>query len=81
MNAQIDLMNRLGEVTTPFLVEHGVEDMITDISGSRLLMERAASQDKKIVEFPEAYHQLHHELEDVTEKTFRTLFQWINDRL
>ena len=47
-----DNLNHLSTLHIPFLILHGNNDSLCNVSGSRLLYEQAASEDKEIHEFP-----------------------------
>ena len=48
LNAMKKFEARLHTIHWPFLVLHGEEDKLGELSGSQLLYEKAASNDKKI---------------------------------
>lgn len=63
----------------PFTVFHGTEDKVVDIRGSRELVQRAASGDKKLEELPGFYHDL---LNDTgCQRVFKDIATWIDARL
>jgi len=68
-------------INLPFLVLHGVDDEIVDISGSRNLMKSSSSTDKSIMEFKGAKHELLHELNDIPETFAMNVKSWINERI
>lgn len=55
------LAARLGEMSLPFLVQHGTEDAFVSMKGSVELFERASSGDKQMRTYPGAGHNLLHE--------------------
>jgi alpha-beta hydrolase superfamily lysophospholipase len=65
-----ELLNALDKITAsmedfdaPFLVLHGTVDKLTNIAGSKALVERAKSKDKTIKIYDGAWHDLLHEPE------------------
>lgn len=71
----------LSDIEWPFLILHGEPDTLTSVKGSKLMFEKAKSKDKKLKLFPDAYHQLHGELEPVKSETLNLIASWITERL
>jgi len=65
-----------GQLTMPLLTMHGTADAFTDIEGSRALNMRAPSRLASLLEWPGAYHELHHEPEKA--KILGAAVSWIN---
>ncbi|AKS36171.1 hydrolase [Mycolicibacterium goodii] len=63
---------RASALTAPLLVVHGEQDRLIPVQGSRLLIERVASEDVHLKVYPELYHEVFNEpeqklvLDDVT---------------
>lgn len=73
-----DMMHTL---QVPFLILHGTSDMLCNLEGSHLLMRQAVSvEDKTIVEFPMAAHQLYLEVPEVRHQARQHTVKWILDR-
>jgi alpha-beta hydrolase superfamily lysophospholipase len=72
------LSAHLGSVEQPFLVMHGTGDCVTDPEGSRLLYERASSNDKEIKLYDGLYHDLWHEPEG--NRVMADLIAWLAAR-
>lgn len=58
-----DLQPRMTAIDRPVLILHGLADTVTEPSGSRLLRDRAASADKRLMLVEGALHDLLHEPE------------------
>ncbi|AQK99533.1 alpha/beta-Hydrolases superfamily protein, partial [Zea mays] len=58
LSVSLDTEKNLHEVSLPFLVLHGTDDVVADPSGSRLLHERASSRDKTLKLYPGMWHVL-----------------------
>ncbi|MQM19899.1 hypothetical protein Taro_052913 [Colocasia esculenta] len=56
--ASLDVEKKLNEVSVPFIIVHGGDDVVTDPSVSRLLYESAASTDKTFKLYPGMWHAL-----------------------
>ncbi|URE27073.1 Monoglyceride lipase [Musa troglodytarum] len=54
----LDIEKNLSQVSLPFLVVHGGDDIVTDPSVSRLLYETASSEDKTLKLYPGMWHAL-----------------------
>jgi acylglycerol lipase len=63
LDGVVELQPLLATISAPLLVLHGGADRVTDPAGSRLLAQRAASEDKKLVVYESALHSLLHEPE------------------
>ncbi|KAF6165761.1 hypothetical protein GIB67_012658 [Kingdonia uniflora] len=53
-----EIEKRLEEVSLPLLIMHGEADVVTDVSVSKALYEKARSSDKKLHLYKDAYHAL-----------------------
>lgn len=80
-NALQEINNNLTNVEWPFLVLHGSDDKITNVSGSKLLFDLASSRDKQIKIHEEASHNLLQELDDVRSAVLAEVAAWISQRL
>eukprot|EP01018_Ginkgo_biloba_P027796 Gb_14439 [translate_table: standard] len=81
LRGSMDLEDRLGEVTVPFLVMHGEDDTVTDPSVSRALYSKAASIDKTIKLYPGMWHCLTSgEPEENIELVFSDIISWLDER-
>ena len=74
MLAQLDL------VKVPFVSFHGNTDMLCNVEGSRLLFEHASSSDKKLVEVPNAAHNLLLDAKSVRTRVLSEVVDWFNQR-
>lgn len=76
------VQGRFAEVTAPFLVVHGTEDGVTSPEGSRMLYERAASEDKELILYEGMYHSLvQGEPEENSERVLGDMRAWIDERV
>ncbi|XP_066311494.1 caffeoylshikimate esterase-like [Miscanthus floridulus] len=66
----LDIEKNLNQVTMPFLVLHGGDDIVTDPSVSKLLFEKASSKDKTFKLYPGMWHALTAELPDDVERVY-----------
>ncbi|XP_014754297.1 caffeoylshikimate esterase isoform X2 [Brachypodium distachyon] len=78
--ASLDIEKNLQEVTLPFLVLHGTDDVVADPSGSRLLHERASSRDKTFKLYPGMYHVLMAEPPADVDRVFADVMSWLDQR-
>lgn len=70
----------LSDIEWPFLILHGEPDELTSVNGAKLMYEKAKSKDKQLKLFPDAFHQLHLELEPVKSETLNLIASWITKR-
>jgi len=69
----------LTDITTPILILHGGGDRIVDSSGSQLLYDQAASEDKTLKIYPELYHEIVNEPE--RDMVLRDMKTWLAGQL
>jgi len=55
------LTDQFSNITVPFLVMHGTDDILTNPEGSKLLYEKAQSADKTLKIYEGYYHELFNE--------------------
>lgn len=68
------------QVTLPFLVLHGGDDIVTDPSVSKLLFEEASGRDKTFKLYPGMWHALTAELPDDVELVYSDIISWLDER-
>lgn len=68
-----------GSLRAPLLALHGTGDHLTDPAGSRELVDRAASSEKRLVVYSDLYHDLPHEPE--REQVVRDVTGWLAARI
>lgn len=69
---------KMPQLTLPFLVMHGTADKLTNPEGSKLLVERAKSEDKTLKLYEGVFHDLLHEPEH--DQILGELAMWIAKR-
>jgi len=70
---------RLPSLTMPTLVLHGTEDRLADVSGSRMIAERAGSPDLTLKTYDGLFHEVFNEPEQ--EKVLDDVVDWLRPRL
>ncbi|GMP28378.1 hypothetical protein CsSME_00003956 [Camellia sinensis var. sinensis] len=76
-----EIERRLEEVSLPLLILHGEADIVTDVSVSKSLYEKASSSDKKLNLYKEAYHSLlDGEPDDMIIRVFDDIISWLDER-
>ena len=75
------LQEKLHELTVPMLIIHGDADEIVPLSGSKLLLDKAKSQDKTLSVYPGMLHSPLCEFPDVRQKVEKEILDWIATRL
>ncbi|MEV0945557.1 lysophospholipase [Rhodococcus sp. NPDC049939] len=70
---------RVPSLTMPTLVLHGTDDRVVDISGSRMIAERAGTQDMTLKTYDGLFHEVFNEPEQ--EKVLDDLVDWLRPRL
>ena len=73
--------NNLSNLTIPLLVLQGEKDKLVVPEGAKMIYKNALSKDKEYKEYPDAFHQLLLELEDVKSDVFKKTLEWMNYRL
>uniref|UniRef100_A0A8R7PW47 Serine aminopeptidase S33 domain-containing protein n=1 Tax=Triticum urartu TaxID=4572 RepID=A0A8R7PW47_TRIUA len=76
----LDIEKNMHEVTLPFLVLQGEDDVVADPEGSRLLHERASSRDKTLKLYPGMWHVLMAEPPADVERIFTDVISWLEER-
>ncbi|KAL7232046.1 hypothetical protein ACSBR2_010127 [Camellia fascicularis] len=75
-----EIERRLEEVSLPLLILHGEADVVTDVSVSKSLYEKASSSDKKLNLYKEAYHSLlDGEPDDMIIRVFDDIISWLDE--
>ncbi|MQM09111.1 hypothetical protein Taro_041981, partial [Colocasia esculenta] len=81
LTASLDVEKNLHQVSLPFLVVHGGDDIVTDPSVSELLYESAASRDKTLQLYPGMCHALTSgEPPESINLVFSDIIAWLNSR-
>ncbi|KAL3523430.1 hypothetical protein ACH5RR_016264 [Cinchona calisaya] len=75
-----ELQGRFNEVTVPFLIVHGGDDVVCDPACAEDLYKRAASEDKTINIYPGMWHQLVGESDEDVERVFGDVVEWLRTR-
>ncbi len=68
-----------GELELPLLILHGGADAIAPPDASRLFFERAASRDKRRIEYPGGYHEPHNDSNRT--EVMADFWGWLEERL
>lgn len=79
LKAMAVLREEMHTIRLPLLVLHGEADALTAPAGSRLLHERAQSDDKRLQLYPALYHEIFNEPE--REQVFEDMLSWCEIRL
>jgi caffeoylshikimate esterase len=76
------LQESFGEVTAPFLAVHGTGDVVTAPEGSKMLYERAPSEDKSLILYDGMCHSLiTGEPDENRDRVLADLRAWIDERV
>jgi alpha-beta hydrolase superfamily lysophospholipase len=67
---------RAKEITLPIMFMHGESDILTPISGSRIMHERVGSSDKTIHTYPNMQHEIMNEVD--RNKVLQTIVDWFD---
>jgi alpha-beta hydrolase superfamily lysophospholipase len=76
---QAEVMRRAGDFRLPLLCLNAGQDTVADPPAVREFFAGVGSGDKRLIEFPEARHELLRELERV--EVFEAILNWIRERL
>jgi alpha-beta hydrolase superfamily lysophospholipase len=69
---------QVGSLTLPLLLVHGSEDRLVSVRGSRMVYERASSQDKTLEIYDGLYHEVLNELPADRERVLADILAWLN---
>ncbi|XP_026385822.1 caffeoylshikimate esterase-like [Papaver somniferum] len=76
------IQNNFSKVTAPFLTVHGTSDGVTCPSSSRLLYEKASSEDKSLKIYEGMYHSLiQGEPDENSQRVLDDMREWIDERV
>lgn len=81
LTASLELEASLAEVATPFLCVHGDADEIVSLEGSKLLVEKAKTQDKTLSVYPNMLHAPLCEFPEVRSKVEQEILSWLRERV
>lgn len=70
--------DHLGELRLPLLLVHGEADAAVTVQGSRLAYAQAASIDKKLITYPDLYHEIMNEPQQA--EVLGDIIAWLNAR-
>lgn len=73
------IQSNMDQFKLPVLIMHGTEDRLTNVEGSKMLHEQAASEDKTLKLYEGLYHEILNEPEQ--EQVIEDILQWIEKRL
>ncbi|XP_077215502.1 caffeoylshikimate esterase-like [Tasmannia lanceolata] len=77
----LDIEKKLDQVSLPFMIVHGGDDIVTDPSVSRLLYEPTSSSDKTFKLYPGMWHALTSgEPPENIELVFSDIVAWLDER-
>ncbi len=74
-----ELPSRMSDIKLPVLIMHGADDRLSAPEGSRMLFERAGSEDKTLKLYEGFYHEIFNEPE--REQVFNDMESWLNARV
>ncbi|MCO5569476.1 hypothetical protein L7F22_023188 [Adiantum nelumboides] len=81
LTASLEMEQRMEDITLPFLVLHGEDDVITDASVSKGLHESSSSIDKSIIMYPGMWHGLlFGEPDSNIDLVIRDITSWLSKR-
>lgn len=72
---------QLEKLKLPLLIFQGGKDKLVNAQGAQILLDAAASDDKKLVKYEEAFHNLFVETDDVKIPVLKETIDWINGHL
>jgi alpha-beta hydrolase superfamily lysophospholipase len=73
------LQTEAGRFAVPLLVQHGAADRMVPLDGSRRFVARVGHPDRRLIEYPGAYHALLADLD--SERVLADLADWMLERL
>jgi len=79
IDAAAETQARLKEITIPIMVQVGMRDTLCDPNVGKFVHEHVSSTDKKVVEYPQALHEIF--LEPEREEAYAALLGWFEAHL
>jgi len=80
-NASARCLQSARKLRTPWLVLHGLDDVIAPAVGSQRLFDALGSSDKQIRLFPGARHEVHNEIEPTRTEFLNCIVEWLRQRI
>lgn len=75
-----ELQSKFEQITAPFLIVHGGDDVVCDPACVEDLYKRASSKDKTLKIYPGLWHQLVGESDEDVERVFDDMVEWLQAR-
>lgn len=79
-NASALCLQAARKMRVPWLVLHGIDDVIAPAVGSQRLMDALGSADKQIRLWPGARHEVHNEIEPTRTEFLNCIVEWVRER-
>lgn len=79
-NASALCLQAARKMRVPWLVLHGIDDVIAPAVGSQRLMDALGSADKQIRLWPGARHEVHNEIEPTRTEFLNCIVEWVGER-
>ena len=73
------LIEGSGSLEIPVLIQYGADDKIAEPDGSRRLFRAYGWDDKKIIVYPELWHEIYNEPEHERQRPLNDLREWLAD--
>jgi acylglycerol lipase len=70
-------LGRAADIRVPLLIVHGGADKIISVHGSEILHERALSEDKNLIVYPDLYHEVMNESPRERAKVLSAIASWL----
>lgn len=80
LHATTDLKGKFSEIKVPFLLQHGKKDRVCAVEGSDAFFQQAQSEDKTLLEYDDAEHDLLHEPKPIVDRVTKDFLDWILKR-
>jgi acylglycerol lipase len=69
---------QVGSLTLPLLLVHGSEDRLVSVQGSRMVYERASSEDKQLEIYDGLFHEVLNELPEDRARVLADIVAWLH---
>jgi len=70
---------RFTEIKVPFIIQHGTNDKLAELGGSRKLIKESSSKDAQLIELKDFKHEITRDLG--FENVLKTYLDWMEERL
>lgn len=79
LNNMTKIQEKAGQISLPMLMLHGEQDSLAAAEGSKFLDNHISSSDKKLIIYPEMFHEIFNEPEK--DRVLNDMTDWLDEKL